>query len=139
MYTTSVDGAQVSTSTKSTAEGVAVQTSQCEGVGAMECEQQSNVVNTFANQEGTESDTVSMSTDVTTTVQSLTLTASTSQSPTVYDGDGDLFLLATTDMTYSTATVLEAKIVDSSTQTCSVTPPYPNIVYTQSPLNYLTW
>ena len=35
--------------------------------------------------------------------------------------------------------MVQASIISQSLKQCHVVPPYPNVVYSQSPLNYLTW
>ena len=136
--TTGVTSNTDSSASNQLGEGAESVESECVGDEVYACNLVGSTNVQAVSGTGTDSSSVSVSQGTTTTTQQVTLTAQTSQDPSVIDGDGDLFLLSTSQMTYTLATVLSANTVSGSTH-CNVVAPYPNVVYSQSSVSSLTW
>ena len=135
-YTTSVGTGDTAASTRKAGVGVETAAITCEGVAVEECEETAVADDITSATSGVDSKNQLTTTDVTTTTTQVDLTAATSSSPTVANGDGDLFLLATTEMTYRSGTALHYTALHyttrhhqrttSTSQQAIPTPPIPD-------------
>ena len=109
----------------------------CQGFGYSVC---TMAVKTSASQKaGLELD--STSTDVTgdsdTSSVSYSVAISTSADPSIVGGDGDLFLVVSSNVIFSLVWVLQAK--QGLGGQCQVTPPYQSVAMSDDPNRYLSW